>query len=84
MTLCCKLLCFAAASKIHAQQARAELGDMVVDWKERPTDQGLRCYALIKRQQVSDFQQRMQATKLASPKPAIVSGPWPATEFLHD
>src|SRR3954471_11138777 len=67
-----------------AQQARAALGDMVVDWKERPTDQGLRCYALIKRQQVSDFQQRMQATKLASPKPAIVSGPWPATEFLHD
>ena len=67
-----------------AQQARAAVGDMVVDWKERLTDQGLRCYALVKRQQVADFKQRLQATKLASPKPAIVSGPWPATEFLHD
>jgi hypothetical protein len=67
-----------------AQQARAALGDMVVDWKERPTDQGLRCYALIKRQQVSDLRQRLQATRFATPKPAIVSGPWPATEFLHD
>jgi hypothetical protein len=66
------------------QQARAALGDTVLEWKERSTDQGLRCYALVKREQVADFKQRLQATKFAAPKPAIVSGPWPATEFLHD
>jgi len=66
------------------QQARAAVGDTVVEWKERSTDQGLRCYALIKRQQVADFKQRLQATNFATPKPAMVSGPWPATEFLHD
>src|SRR4051812_17521382 len=67
-----------------AQQARAALGETVVEWKERPTDQGLRCYALVKRQQIADFKQRLAATSFATPKPAIVSGPWPATEFLHD
>lgn len=67
-----------------AQQARAALGDMVVDWKERPTDQGLRCYALVNRQQVADFKQQLQAEKFATPKPPLLSGPWPATEFLND
>ena len=73
----------AHALNADAEKARAALGDLVLEWKERPADQGLRCYALIKRDGVASFRQILE-TAFSSPNAILLSGPWPATEFLHD
>ena len=65
-------------------EARAALGDLVVDWKVRPSDQGLRCYALVKRADSGAVRQRVEDTRIAGPATVLFSGPWPATEFFHE
>ena len=75
---------FSRALRSASQEARAALGDLVVEWKERPTDQGLRCYALVKRADNGAVRQRVEGTRIAGPAKVLFSGPWPATEFLHD
>ena len=67
-----------------SQRARAALGELLVEWKERPTDQGLRCYALVKRADSAAVNQRVEAAQIAGAATVLFSGPWPATEFLHD
>jgi gas vesicle protein GvpL/GvpF len=67
-----------------SQEARAVLGDLVVEWKERPTDQGLRCYALIKRKDIATARASVEAARFNGPATIMLSGPWPATEFLHE
>lgn len=71
------------ALQADVEKARAALGDLVLQWKERPADQGLRCYALIKRDAVASFRQILE-TAFSSPSAIFMSGPWPATEFLHE
>lgn len=65
----------------ESEKARTALRDLVLDWKERPTDQGLRCYALVKRADVATLRQALEAANFSSPG-VLLSGPWPATEFL--
>ena len=64
--------------------ARVALGDLVAEWKERPSDQGLRCYALLKRADIATARQRVEAAPISASATMILSGPWPATEFLHE
>ena len=66
------------------QAARARLESLVADWKERPTDQGLRCYALVRRTDIEAFRQKLTDTVYTGSNSMIVSGPWPATEFMHE
>jgi hypothetical protein len=59
------------------------VGDgLVRDWRERPSAQSLRCFALIDRDLVSDFKSKAATVQLASNVQARVSGPWPASEFV--
>jgi hypothetical protein len=67
-----------------SQAARALLESLVNDWRERPTDHGLRCYALVRRIDVEAFRQKLTATEGSGSSRTIVSGPWPATEFFHE
>jgi hypothetical protein len=60
-----------------------DLGDdLVRDWRERPSAQTLRCFALIQRDWVNDFKNKAANVQLASNVQARVSGPWPASEFV--
>ena len=60
-----------------------DLGDELVrDWRERPSAQSLRCFALIERDWVNDFKNKAADVQLASNVQARVSGPWPASEFV--
>ena len=78
-------------SKLQEQQAvhsaskaaRALVEPLVEEWKERPTDRGLRCYALVRRTNIEAFRQKF-TQEFGGPVPPRVSGPWPATEFLHE
>ena len=54
----------------------------VVEWRERETNGGVRCYALLPRDAVSSFQQAAQALSQDLPGTRL-SGPWPPSEFLE-
>jgi hypothetical protein len=67
-----------------AQAIREVTSDLVSECKEQATDQGLRLFALTRRKDISAFRERIHKTKLSEALTILVSGPWPATEFLHD
>lgn len=67
----------------HADAVRAATGELVLEWHTRHESGGLRCYALIGREQVADFERGLRARAPVEGASIVVSGPWPASEFLH-
>jgi Gas vesicle synthesis protein GvpL/GvpF len=61
---------------------RAAVHEEVVDWRQRESSHGVRCFALVRRDAVSRFQQQVQRVRLEDDLTATLSGPWPPTEFL--
>jgi Gas vesicle synthesis protein GvpL/GvpF len=57
--------------------------DVICDWRERTSAQGLHCFALIERTAVDAFKTQAATLHLASDVVARVSGPWPASEFVE-
>jgi hypothetical protein len=55
---------------------------LVTLWKQRPSSDYLRCFALIRRERVSDFLKKLAGAEVSSELVARVSGPWPASEFF--
>jgi hypothetical protein len=51
-------------------------------WKQLDTRTGMRCFALVDRQNINAFMQRITSVEIPSEMEARVTGPWPATEFL--
>jgi hypothetical protein len=66
-----------------AAAAREAAGPLAQDWRNRPVAQGLRCYALVRRDDIGSIRERMQAFPISDMVTVTVSGPWPATEFLE-
>ena len=85
----------AASGREYLQQCQARAAELkatgerfnqatrawVAEWRERQTDGGMRCYALLRRDAVSSFQQAAQALSQSLPGTRL-SGPWPPAEFL--
>src|SRR4051812_1174225 len=63
-----------------AEDARAAVGELAAEWRERETRAGVRCYALVARGREKDFVARIGANKRDGN--IRVSGPWPPAEFL--
>ena len=66
-----------------ASNVRSATQSLVTDWRERETNKGWRCYALIARGQAGKFQEMVRS--LETPPDGFqltVTGPWPATEFV--
>lgn len=62
----------------EAEKARAAVSNLVAEWRQKETRDGLRCYALIRR-----GDERVFLTQLGTIREgARVSGPWPPSEFL--
>jgi hypothetical protein len=72
------------ALEAASQQAKIALSDLILEWKERPTESGLRCYALVRRSEIARFRRQLEDSNVSGPAKLLLSGPWPATEFLHD
>ncbi|HYL96891.1 MAG TPA: GvpL/GvpF family gas vesicle protein [Terriglobales bacterium] len=72
----------AAELKATAERFNRATRAWVVEWRERQTDGGMRCYALLRRDAVSSFQQAAQALSESQPGTRL-SGPWPPAEFLE-
>jgi molybdopterin converting factor small subunit len=66
-----------------AVAARSVLEELSSDWRQRETREGLRCYALVARARIREFQERAQALAPGDEVRILVSGPWPATEFIE-
>lgn len=63
---------------------RAAINEEVIDWRQREAGHGARCFVLVKREALQDFQQQIKQVRLEGAVNATVSGPWPPTEFLPD
>ena len=62
----------------EAEKARAAVSNLVAEWRQKETREGLRCYALVQR-----GSERVFLTQLGTIREgARVSGPWPPSEFL--
>jgi Gas vesicle synthesis protein GvpL/GvpF len=71
-----------AERKEMAERFNRATRPWVVEWRERQTDGGMRCYALLRRDVVSSFLQAAQALSQNLPGTRL-SGPWPPAEFLE-
>ena len=65
-----------------ATQLRSEAGTLAKDWRQRSIANGLRCFALVERNQIQEFNERMKTVSMPFQLSARVSGPWPVAEFL--
>lgn len=61
---------------------RVAINEEVIDWRQRESSHGVHCFALIRREAVTGFQQQIKCVRLDEAVTAAVSGPWPPTEFF--
>lgn len=67
-----------------AAQLRAAVGACIRDWRLRESGNGVRCYALIARDELNRFLSQVKGVVVPPEYVARVTGPWPATEFLKE
>ena len=67
----------------HERAVFVAAGELIADWRVRQEAVGLRCYALVSREQVAAFEERIRALSPVEGANIMVSGPWPPSEFLH-
>ena len=77
----------ARGQQLHGLEAAAAVlkhavAPWVLDWRQRMSAHGLRCYVLVNRKSIKDFQ-RTAADVSSRGSHIHVSGPWPASEFLE-
>jgi hypothetical protein len=53
------------------------------DWRQRPSKDGVRVFALIDRNQVTNFRSMMRNTPVPLNFSVRASGPWPVSEFIE-
>jgi hypothetical protein len=53
-------------------------------WRQRDSSEGIRCFALIDRAMIKNFQAELEKTPVQPDLVARLSGPWPATQFLKE
>lgn len=71
-------------SRLHdaAHNVRNRTQSILADWRERDTNKGVHCYALVPRTQVMKFQEMVRSVEAPNGLHVTVTGPWPATEFI--
>lgn len=64
-----------------AEDLKILLSSEVIEWRQRDTPQGVRLYALVDRDKVTGFRERLSNRE--HDVSVRWSGPWPAMEFLE-
>lgn len=67
-----------------AEAARAAASSLVRGWRQRSSQDRIRCFALIERGSVASFELQLSRVQMASDLMARISGPWPASAFLKE
>jgi hypothetical protein len=65
-----------------ASELRKQAKPLAKDWRQRTVSNGLRCFALLERKHVEEFNEKMKMLAVPSALGARVSGPWPVAEFV--
>lgn len=63
---------------------KSKAADFIHGWRQRSSSDRVRCFALVGREAVADFQRRMASAEISSDLTARISGPWPAMEFFRE
>jgi gas vesicle protein GvpL/GvpF len=63
---------------------REAAGPLAKQWRHYETAAGIRCFALVDRNNVQAFLQQMQGVSVPTESEPRVTGPWPASEFLKE
>ncbi len=66
----------AAAVRLHTKQ-------LLTDWRDRETNHGWRCYALLSNPEAARFAEVVRSVETPAGLQLRVTGPWPATEFIE-
>ena len=66
-----------------AAAAQKAAGELCLGWRQLEAGDGLRCYALIERERISEFLSRIESLAVADEVVMFAGGPWPATEFIE-
>lgn len=69
--------------RLAAETIRNLSTELAGDWKQCHTRDGLRVFALVKRDSVSQFLNRMRTFLVPPGLEVRVTGPWPVTEFAE-
>jgi Gas vesicle synthesis protein GvpL/GvpF len=64
-------------------ELRSTLSPLSPDWRERPSKDGLRAFALVERGRVEEFGRIMLNMPVPDGLSVRVSGPWPVSEFIE-
>ncbi len=67
-----------------AESVHELLEEDVRGWHTREFQNGVRCYALVSRQSLSEFRHKCERLRLEGGVRVAVSGPWPPSEFMHE
>ena len=66
-----------------AAEIRAVLSALLQDWRQRPSKDGARTFALINRSHVADFRDILRNVPVPRDLNVRASGPWPVSEFIE-
>jgi hypothetical protein len=66
-----------------AEVARQAVADLILEWRQKGTRTGIRCFALVPRSAIEGFRTRLRDTAFGRDVSVRVSGPWPPAEFLE-
>jgi len=66
-----------------AADIRHRARGVVKDWRQRSLANGLRCFVLVERERVPEFNETMKTVFVPGGLNARISGPWPLAEFLE-
>jgi len=64
-------------------ELHAALSALLQEWRQRPSRDGIRAFALIDRSHISDFRNKMRNTPVPRELSVRASGPWPVSEFIE-
>lgn len=65
-----------------AEKLRNEAATLLLDWRQRSVSNGLRCFGMVQRQQIEEFNETIRRISVPPQIGARVTGPWPVAEFL--
>ncbi|MBV8477653.1 MAG: GvpL/GvpF family gas vesicle protein [Acidobacteria bacterium] len=68
---------------VAAMLNRAVCG-LLADWRQHELRDQLRCFALVGRTSVTEFERVLASAKIGPELRARISGPWPATAFFSE
>jgi len=63
---------------------RVAAGPLAKEWRHRETSTGIRCFALVCRNDVQAFFRQMKGVSAPADSEPRITGPWPASEFLKE